>query len=789
MAEIITADDLMATKVGKLQDSVKILNKAITAEKRENHPNTSKIAKWQKAVVAYQATEKKVKSVHAKCKELGLVDGDVTLESLLSLQTKLKKAGTSIEEVMQGAVNLEDIQDLELGSSWLGNDGALTNLAKGTGKDIVNGNGKAVGLSKALTVLGVASFATSGLNALLAASGSAATVGSIAGAMIPNILTFAGTTLSTMFTFSPLGTTALLAMAAIKVVPTIARFTNKAISKYNQISRTRSLQEQLKANADYSDAPSNSENANAEDLGLENEMGGNNGVGGVGLGVSEQESQNPAAPRPGQPIKTKRFMNYPEAVAQYQAEQKNVVELAKNYVSAMQETEKVAIALREAEAESVRQAGIFDELSKTDITPDNQAPLDRAQNKVEVLRAQLKKCQTAENVAAGKYEKAMAKLRMATQILTNSYGKKIEPSVNKETQETYMASFAKSRAKENMIHCDAKFMRYTELQSKAENAFDDQKQGLLADAKQLRAELIAAYVEYGFTEAEIDEILKSPMMSSSNVNANANDREENGFEDSLNDLNAGADEYESSKPIHFGDNGGGDDKKGKKETGADEHSLDDSLRDIDAAADQVDGKTTKKENPAQEAPKTTPAGLKAEQIATADACKATIAELKKKIKTLSAAKTEQAKADLAIVKAQLKEAEDALAKHTQESQKSEDNKKTERSEKEVSFLRKFYQGVEHSHGKLTKQNIGDLEAHIGKIQKAASSEKGAFRDFGVQIETAEEFELVTGYLKGVVEKGKKAEKGKPINTKTASHESLANQGFNEAQIEQIIGKE
>ena len=570
MAEIITADDLKATKVGKIQESIKILNKAITAEKQEAHPNSAKIAKWQRAIVAYQETEKKVKKVYAEAKELGIVSGDVTLESILSLQTKLQKAGTSIEEVMKGSVNLEDIQDIELGNSWLGQDGALTNLAKGTGKDIVNGNGKSVGLSKALTVLGVASFATSGMNALLAASGSAATVGSIASAAIPNILQFAGTTLSSMFTFSPLGTTALVAMAAIKVIPIIARFTNKAIGKYNQITRTRSLQEQLKANTNHEDGPMYRGDDNGLELGDELESSY--------TPPSEEEQLDPIGQGiPSAVPRAKKVLPYNQAVAQVNQNRKEVEKIARDYIAAMEETARARVAVREAQKRVIAESARFDQLGLTDITPNNQQALDAAQSEFARLSATLKKLENAQNVIGGKYEAAMKKLKTATQVLTNSYAHFATAGMNPQERESHLVAFEKQKALTNMRYCDADY--------------------LIVKAGRCNKEEIPAFVEriannyaeYGITKEEIEASLGSAEMTS----AGATEREDE-FSDSLEDILGAGAEFETETPTTKKPTtpAAGDGKKPpKKEEDAPEHTEADSMRDIDGAASTLDSST------------------------------------------------------------------------------------------------------------------------------------------------------------------------------------------------------
>lgn len=570
MAEIITADDLKATKVGKIQESIKILNKAITAEKQEAHPNSAKIAKWQRAIVAYQETEKKVKKVYAEAKELGLVSGDVTLESILSLQTKLQKAGTSIEEVMKGSVNLEDIQDIELGNSWLGQDGALTNLAKGTGKDIVNGNGKSVGLSKALTVLGVASFATSGMNALLAASGSAATVGSLASAAIPNILQFAGTTLSNMFTFSPLGTTALVAMAAIKVIPIIARFTNKAIGKYNQITRTRSLQEQLKANTNHEDGPMYRGDDNGLELGDELESSY--------TPPSEEEQLDPIGQgRPTAVPRAKKVLPYNQAVAQVNQNRKEVEKIARDYIAAMEETARAKVAVREAQKRVIAESQKFDQLGLTDITPNNQQALDAAQSEFARLSATLKKLENAQNVIGGKYEAAMKKLRTATQVLTNSYAHFATAGMNPQERESHLVAFEKQKALTNMRHCDADYLIVKEGRCNKEEipAFVER--------------IARNYAEYGITKEEIEASFEMSAMASSG--AGAVEREDE-FADSLEDILGAGSEFETTTPTSEKPADTADGKKTKKkEEDALEHTEADSMRDIDGAASTLDSST------------------------------------------------------------------------------------------------------------------------------------------------------------------------------------------------------
>ena len=603
MAEIITADDLKATKVGKIQESIKILNKAITAEKQEAHPNSAKIAKWQRAIVAYQETEKKVKKVYAQAKELGVVSGDVTLESILSLQTKLQKAGTSIEEVMKGSVNLEDIQDIELGNSWLGQDGALTNLAKGTGKDIVNGNGKSVGLSKALTVLGVASFATSGMNALLAASGSAATVGSLASAAIPNILQFAGTTLSSMFTFSPLGTTALVAMAAIKVIPIIARFTNKAISKYNQITRTRSLQEQLKANTNHEDGPMYKGDDNGLEMGDELESSY--------TPPSEEEQLDPIGQgRPSAVPRAKKVLPYNQAVAQVNQNRKEVEQIARDYIAAMEETARAKVAVREAQKRVIAESQKFDQLGLTDITPNNQQALDAAQSEFARLSATLKKLENVQNVLAGKYEAAMKKLRTATQVLTNSHAHFATAGMNPQERETHLVAFEKQKALTNMRLCDADYLIVKEGRCNKE------------EIPAIVERIANNYAEYGITKEEIEASFEMSAMASSG--AGAVEREDE-FADSLEDILGAGSEFETSAPASRKPTTPAGDGKNppKKEEDAPEHTEADSMRDIEGAAGKLDSTAvTVYEDPAKKPVETTASPKKkGEKPATASAKK------------------------------------------------------------------------------------------------------------------------------------------------------------------------
>ena len=604
MAEIITADDLKATKVGKIQESIKILNKAITAEKQEAHPNSAKIAKWQRAIVAYQETEKKVKKVYAQAKELGIVAGDVTLESILSLQTKLQKAGTSIEEVMKGSVNLEDIQDIELGNSWLGQDGALTNLAKGTGKDIVNGNGKSVGLSKALTVLGVASFATSGMNALLAASGSAATVGSLASAAIPNILQFAGTTLSSMFTFSPLGTTALVAIAAIKVIPIIARFTNKAISKYNQITRTRSLQEQLKANTNHEDGPMYNGDDNGLEMGDELESSY--------TPPSEEEQLAPIGQdRPSAVPRTKKVLPYNQAVAQVYQNRKEVEKIARDYIAAMEETARAKVAVREARNRVIAESQKFEQLNLTDRTPNNQRALDAAQSEFLRLSATLKKFENAQNVLAGKYEAAMKKLRTATQVLTNSYANFATADMNPQEKKSHLVEFEKQKALTNMRLCDADYLIVKEGRCNKE------------EIPAIVERIANNYAEYGITKEEIEASFEMSEMASSG--AGAVEREDE-FADSLEDILGAGSEFETSAPASKKPAVPAGDGKNppKKEEDAPEHTEADSMRDIEGAAGKLDSTAvTVYEDPTTKKPIETTAGpkKKGEKPATASAKK------------------------------------------------------------------------------------------------------------------------------------------------------------------------
>ena len=604
MAEIITADDLKATKVGKIQESIKILNKAITAEKQEAHPNSAKIAKWQRAIVAYQETEKKVKKVYAQAKELGVVSGDVTLESILSLQTKLQRAGTSIEEVMKGSVNLEDIQDIELGNSWLGQDGALTNLAKGTGKDIVNGNGKSVGLSKALTVLGVASFATSGMNALLAASGSAATVGSLASAAIPNILQFAGTTLSSMFTFSPLGTTALVAMAAIKVIPIIARFTNKAISKYNQITRTRSLQEQLKANTNHEDGPMYNGDDNGLEMGDELESSY--------TPPSEEEQLAPIGQdRPSAVPRTKKVLPYNQAVAQVYQNRKEVEKIARDYIAAMEETARAKVAVREARKRVIAESQKFEQFGLTDRTPDNQPALDAAQSEFSRLSATLKKFENAQNVLAGKYEAAMKKLRTATQVLTNSYAHFATADMNPQEKKSHLVEFEKHKALTNMRLCDADYLIVKEGRCNKE------------EIPAIVERIANNYAEYGITKEEIEASFEMSAMASSG--AGAVEREDE-FADSLEDILGAGSEFETSAPASKKPAVPAGDGKNppKKEEDAPEHTEADSMRDIEGAAGKLDSTAvTVYEDPTTKKPVETTAGpkKKGEKPATASAKK------------------------------------------------------------------------------------------------------------------------------------------------------------------------
>ena len=614
MAEIITAEDLKATKVGKIQESIKILNKAITAEKQEAHPNSAKIAKWQRAIVAYQETEKKVKKVYAQAKELGVVSGDVTLESILSLQTKLQKAGTSIEEVMKGSVNLEDIQDIELGNSWLGQDGALTNLAKGTGKDIVNGNGKSVGLSKALTVLGVASFATSGMNALLAASGSAATVGSLASAAIPNILQFAGTTLSSMFTFSPLGTTALVAMAAIKVIPIIARFTNKAISKYNQITRTRSLQEQLKANTNHEDGPMYTGDDNGLEMGDDLESSY--------TPPSEEEQLGPIGQgRPSAVPRAKKVLPYNQAVAQVNQNRKEVEKIARDYIAAMEETARARVAVREAQKRLKAESDKFDTLGITDITPNNQQALDAAQSEFARLSTTLKKLENVQNVLAGKYEAAMKKLRTATQVLTNSYAHFATAGMKPQERETHLVAYEKQKALTNMRLCDVDYLIVKEGRCNKEEipAFVER--------------IAKNYAEYGITKEEIEASFEMSAMASSG--AGAVEREDE-FADSLEDILGAGSEFETSAPASRKPTSPVGDGKNppKKEEDAPEHTEADSMRDIEGAAGKLDSTAvTVYEDPAKKPVQTIDeTTFDLASIDTVEACDKKIQFFEKKLK-------------------------------------------------------------------------------------------------------------------------------------------------------------
>ncbi len=254
MAEIITSMDLKRTRIGKLDQAIDIVNQCINAENGESKPNTAKINKWKKAKEAYSKTNELASQLYETIKayetahpELGgILEGEKNMQSIITMQSKLKEKGLSLSDVRAGNLKIDQIQDVQLGSSLLGDDGALTNYGKAAGKDIMEGKGKAIGMQKALSVVAMASFAASGVNAIFGAG----TVGSILSTVIPNALTFAGNAISGLWAFNPLGTAALGAMLAIKLVPHVARFLNKAKAKYQSITRTSDLQSKLKSLAE-----------------------------------------------------------------------------------------------------------------------------------------------------------------------------------------------------------------------------------------------------------------------------------------------------------------------------------------------------------------------------------------------------------------------------------------------------------------------------------------------------------------------------------------------------------
>lgn len=251
MAEILSAETLKATKVGKIEEAKKIIQKLVDAEKDQTKtakPNAAKLKKWNNARDAYIEAGKVAKTLFDKIKSRDESNKESGKPSLLQgkelqnmtineMQSILAKLNAQDRDAILNGSGIENIKDVQLSNDWYEKGGGLSNL----GNDIVKGGDKSVAISKAFTGVAIASFAVSGINSIFGAG----TVGSLLSTHIPQAVTLAGTALKALWGFSPLGTAMLGAMVALKVIPTIARFVNKMKNKYAALTRANTMKNQL----------------------------------------------------------------------------------------------------------------------------------------------------------------------------------------------------------------------------------------------------------------------------------------------------------------------------------------------------------------------------------------------------------------------------------------------------------------------------------------------------------------------------------------------------------------
>ena len=248
MAEILSAETLKATKVGKIKEAKMIIKKLVDAEKDQTKtakPNAAKLKKWQTAKEAYEQTETKARALHAKITKAhpDLLNGkDVLNVTINEMQAALAKLDPEKRNAILNGSGIDEIQDVKLNNSLFEKEGALSNL----GGDFLKGGDKSVAVSKAFTGVAIASFAASGVASVFHAATGKALTGALLKDGAMTALKFLGkNVLLPIWEFNPVGTALIAAVVAMKVIPVIARFVNKMKNKYAALTRAKTMKNQL----------------------------------------------------------------------------------------------------------------------------------------------------------------------------------------------------------------------------------------------------------------------------------------------------------------------------------------------------------------------------------------------------------------------------------------------------------------------------------------------------------------------------------------------------------------
>ena len=236
MAKEISVEQLELYSIKNLKEALKTLGKCVAEAKKAG--NTKDFEKYNAAYIAYDKAQTKASTLYAKMKEndktKGLLKGEETLYSIVSLQNILSKVGLTINDVMNDNVSLD--------AASLDSDPQAPALIKKIKGDMTDGKGISVGLQKALALGSIGVFTAATMDHFFGIS----IFDKIAAVDWPIMGQYLKMGVESLIHFSPVGSIMVAALIGVKAIPTIAKGINFVVNKVKNYFKAESVYRQLK---------------------------------------------------------------------------------------------------------------------------------------------------------------------------------------------------------------------------------------------------------------------------------------------------------------------------------------------------------------------------------------------------------------------------------------------------------------------------------------------------------------------------------------------------------------